>query len=110
MNAHRIGGMRMLSEMVRPQAVEFLDSMFGRSGDNLRFDDVMVPKGSRMVGQCLWQALIQEETNLLVVAVRNADREYIYNPASSFELRAGVRPIVLGEAGDIAKLKKLIAV
>ncbi|MHB8907932.1 MAG: potassium channel family protein [Syntrophales bacterium] len=49
-NPQYIGGLRMVSEMVRPATVGFLDSMMRERGSVVRFDEVEVPEGSPFVG------------------------------------------------------------
>lgn len=48
-----IGGMRMASEMIRPAAVTFLDKMLKGKEGATRVEDVVVSKGSLLVGKTL---------------------------------------------------------
>src|SRR5207245_5425208 len=81
-----IGGVRMVSEMIRPQVVEFLDLMLRDKDKNLRIEEVVVPKGSPLVGKPISEAQIRRHANLLVVAVREPPRDptqpgkFVYNP------------------------------
>jgi len=50
-NPQYIGGLRMVSEMVRPATVGFLDSMMRERDSVVRFDEVAVPEGSPLAGR-----------------------------------------------------------
>jgi voltage-gated potassium channel len=106
---HRIGGQRLVSELVRPKATEFLDQVLRVTGKNLRVDDVELPEASRYAGHTLREARIREHANLLVVAVRERDGAFVYNPPADYALAAGSHLIVIGEADDVAKLRSVLA-
>jgi voltage-gated potassium channel len=103
-----IGGVRMVSEMIRPQVVEFLDLMLRDRDKNLRIEEVVVPAGSWMVGKPISEAQIRRQTNLLVVAVREAGGEFVYNPGPETEIASGMALIVLGETDSVQKLRTAI--
>jgi voltage-gated potassium channel len=101
-----IGGVRMVSEMIRPQVVEFLDLMLRDRDKNLRIEEVVVPAGSWMVGKPIAEAQIRRHTNLLVVAVREPEGgRFAYNPGPETTIAAGMSLIVLGETESVHKLR-----
>jgi voltage-gated potassium channel len=76
-----IGGMRMVSQMVRPAVVTFLDTMLRDRDQALRFEEVPVSKGSALVGKAIADAKIGERTGALLVAVmKRGAKEYEFNP------------------------------
>jgi voltage-gated potassium channel len=105
----RIGGMRLVSELVRPNVTEFLDQMLRITGKHLRFEELEVPRGSRYAGRTLREVPIREQTSLLVVAIRLADGSYVYNPSSDQSLEEGKRLIVIGDIKGVRKLRHLLA-
>jgi voltage-gated potassium channel len=105
----RIGGLRLVSELVRPNVTEFLDQMLRITGKHLRFDEVPVPDCSGYAGRTLREVPIREKTSLLVVAMRLADGSYVYNPSSEQPLTAGSRLIVIGDSRGVKKLGHLLA-
>lgn len=110
-----IGGVRMVSEMIRPQVVEFLDLMLRDKDKNLRIEEVVVPKGSPLVGKPIFEAQIRRYTNLLVVAVREPPAlpsqpgKFIYNPGPEMRIVENMALIVLGETDSVHKLRSSIA-
>jgi voltage-gated potassium channel len=105
---HRMGGQRMVSELVRPKVTSFLDNML-RVTKNLRFEEVELPVGSRYVGKTLREVPIRQETRLLVVALHTADDGYVYNPSPDHALHAGTQLIVMGELDGVEKLRELVS-
>jgi voltage-gated potassium channel len=105
-----IGGMRMVSELIRPTVVEFLDKMLRDRERNLRIEEVPVPPNSPLVGQPLRSAPIRRITQLLVIAAWEPEPDrYTYNPGPDYVLTADVVLIVLGEVDDVIKLRAFFA-
>lgn len=107
-NPTRIGGMKMASECIRPEVNEFLDQMLRDKG-NLRLEEVTIPEGSPFCKRALKDTPIRQKTSLLVVAVRDADRAFTYNPSSDFVIEAGTTLIVLGESESVVVLRQLVS-
>ncbi|HEY1958641.1 MAG TPA: potassium channel protein [Polyangiaceae bacterium] len=105
----QIGGRRMASELIRPEVNEFLDQMLRDKDKSLRLEEVVVPKGSPYVGHALRDAPIRRETNLLVIAVRQPTREFVYNPEPDFVLAEGMTLVVMGPTDGVKKLRALVA-
>ncbi len=101
-----IGGMRMVSEMIRPEVVEFLDLMLRNKDKTLRIEEVGITDISPLRGKTLAETNIRKVTRLLVIAARAADGTYHYNPGPSFRLECGTTLIVLGESQDVSKLRQ----
>jgi len=101
-----IGGMRMASELVRPSVVQFLDNM--RSED-LRVEEVVVPQSSPLVGAKLSETQVRHQTNVLVLAVRQADGSYSYNPGPQFVILGGQTLVVLCRTSDLESLRSGLA-
>ena len=77
-----IGGMRMVSDMIRPAVVSFLDKMLYSKDHILRVEEVAVGKGSPRAGKTIEESAIKDRTGALLVAVRKAKTgDYEFNPA-----------------------------
>jgi len=108
-----IGGVRMVSEMIRPQVVEFLDMMLRDKDKNLRIEEVPVPSGSPFSGKPIAELAIRQNTKLLVIAVRNRPEgsqpgQFVYNPGPETEIQAGMALIVLGETASVLQLRSAV--
>jgi voltage-gated potassium channel len=102
-----IGGMRIASQVLRPQAVAFLDTMLRAPGD-ARVSECVVMPGAPVVGQTLAQARIPEQSGLVVVAVRPAGAgEFLYSPPPDTRLQPGAVVIVVGERARVVRVEAL---
>jgi voltage-gated potassium channel len=108
-NPQYIGGLRMVSEMVRPATVGFLDSMMRDKDSVFRFDEVAVPHGSPLVGRPVREVKGAGAHAPLLVAVHEQETgRYDINPDPARPVRPGDRLVMLGEASTLADLRKRI--
>jgi len=102
-----IGGMRMVSEMIRPSVVTFLDVMLREKDKTIRVEEIDIPSGSRFVGKSLEQIGILEREGLTVVALKDSvTGSYKFNPPRSTELEMNDVIIVVGDVKEIDKLRE----
>lgn len=102
-----IGGMRMVSELVRPHVVRFLDEMLRDHEGNWRIEEVLVATGSDLVGQTLEQADLGSRYDVVVLAVRDQAGMYSYNPGAGILIEEETALIVLGRLDRVGELKKV---
>jgi voltage-gated potassium channel len=101
-----IGGQRMVSELLRPKTVRFLDDM-RRDKNQTRIDEVEISDESDFNGRSLGDLAFRQTTDLLVIAVRLPnDIGYTYNPGADFVLIAGMTLVVLGPIEQVQNLRK----
>lgn len=105
-----IGGMRMVSEMVRPAATSFLDMMLRDREKAFRVDEVTLERGAALAGRTVAEARIGEKTGALLVAVRKGGgADYEFNPPGNRRLAEGdvliliVQPQMRADVGKIAR-------
>lgn len=103
-----IAGMRLASELIRPTVTNFLDIMLRDKDKNLRVEEVALADQMDCVDKTLQESNFRNKTNVLIMAVSTGNGEFIYNPPADLVLRKEYKLIVLGQAVDIAKFKKLI--
>ena len=101
-----IGGLRMVSELLRPQVVKFLDEM-RRDKARVRIEEVVIPDGSIYAGKSLAQMNIRSTTEILVLAVQTPGSDgYRYNPGADFVLEGGMTLVVLGPLSQVEDLRR----
>ena len=97
--------MRLVSEMLRPTIVRFLDDML-RDERVVRMDEVTLTAGSGLIGRPVHH--IFDDHGMNVLAVQHAgDTAWHYNPDPALALAAGTILIVLGSVDQVAKLRTL---
>ena len=103
----RIGGLRLVSELVRPSVTTFLDSMLRDKKANIRFAEVTVEPGSVLEGKTLGEVRIDKDPGLPVLALRSpGDKDFHFEPAHTDRLEAGVVIIVMGPRVKVEALER----
>ena len=87
-----IGGLRMVSEMIRPAAVTFLDTMLRDKDKNLRIEDL--PVSDSYVGKPISSINFKKYHNSLLLAIQT-DSGWVYNPSDNFILESGNTLVVM---------------
>jgi voltage-gated potassium channel len=92
-----MGGLRMVSEMVRPEVTSFLDVMLRDKGEALRLEEVAVPGDSPWAGRRL-EDLDLERRGLFLLAIRDpaAGGRFRHAPSPEEPVAAGSILILLG--------------
>lgn len=101
---NQIGGMRLVNEMLRPVAVEYLDRMLRGVEQKLRIDEIPIPEVSPLRGRPLRESRLREDYGALVIALRTVDHAFHYNPESDTVIEAGMTLIVLAKSDDVLRL------
>ncbi len=104
-----VEGLRMVSVLLKPTLVSFLEIMMSNNDMALRLEEVALPEDSNLVEKTLSHARIPQRTGLIVIALKRAkDSQWIFNPVSSTVLHKNDRLIVLGDEERIAKLHAIL--
>jgi voltage-gated potassium channel len=105
-SSQSIGGLRMASEMVRPAAVGFLDSMIRDPQSTHRFEEVVVRKDSSLVGKTIAGFCKSRPNGPLVLAIKDPrTARYSMNPDPKTVLAAEDTVVVVGDGEGISELK-----
>jgi voltage-gated potassium channel len=97
------GGLRIVSAMLRPQVVTFLDEML-RTDNNLRMEEFTIPEG--FSGKPLG-ILNLGSRNYVVLAIRH-DRHWIFNPDAQHKLHEGDVLMVMTTPEGRNRLERLM--
>lgn len=104
-----IGGLRMVSELVRPAVVTFLDVMLRDKDKAIRVEEIRLHEGSAAAGRILGETGILDTPGASLVALVREGVPYLFNPSPSTRLNAGDLLIMLGEAEAVHKLDLRLA-
>lgn len=100
-----IGGLRMASEMIRPAAVSFLDTMLRDKYKNLRIEDL--PVSDLYVGKPVSSLNLKKYHNSLLLAIKTASG-WTYNPSDNFILESGHTLVIMTTPEEREGLEKNI--
>ena len=107
-NPGAIGGLRLVSELVRPSVVMFLDTML-RDQSTYRFEELHITDGSVWSNRKLEDIQPRSQFGLFVVAVRAQGQEgFTYNPDDSWLVEPGQTLIVLGDATAVNRAREVL--
>lgn len=98
------GGLRLVSAMVRPRVVSFLDDML-RSDEHLRIEEITLPSG--FAGQPL-QRLSPHSRDYVLLATRRPQGKWLFNPESDHLLQARDEVMVMTTPEGRARLEQLV--
>jgi voltage-gated potassium channel len=102
-----IGGLRMVSEMLRPAVVNFLDIMLRMKDKTVRVDEIEIFSGSPFAGMTLETTGVLDMADATVVALM--DRKagtYIFNPPKNTVLKENNVIIVMGNVDVINEMRE----
>ena len=101
-----IGALRMVSEMIRPTVVTFLDKML-RDDQNKRVAEVNLSENSKYVGKEINTSSLYDDTGLNIVAIQDStlEDEFYFNPPGSYILKGNTTLVVIGDADQVKKLE-----
>lgn len=101
-----IGGMRLVSEMMRPAVVRFLDDMLRDRRAAYRIEEVQLGESAAALGSTLRDARVRERFGMTVLAVRNVENtSWTYNPDASEKIGPGMTLVVLGSPEQVHALR-----
>lgn len=78
---NEIGGHRMASMLLKPNVIDFLDTITHSGKIDLNLNEVVIKQGSRLSHKTLMDANIPEQTDLIIIAIKEMDSDDIlFNP------------------------------
>lgn len=99
-----IGGLRIVSEMIRPTVVSFLDTMLRDKEKNLRIEEFVVPENYD--NKTIAEINIRDKFNSLILAIKE-NEHWRFNPAGDTKLKKGEILILMISSENRTSLEKL---
>lgn len=105
-----LGGLRMASEVIRPEVTTFLDLMMKDHGHYRRVEELEIPEDSPLIGQQIQETGIRQFSDALIIAVYHCeDDEYTFNPGPDHLITSDTKLILLTLIEDIESLEALVS-
>jgi voltage-gated potassium channel len=104
---YEMGGRKMAHTILRPTVTSFLELAM-TEGVDLSMEETRVEATSSLIGLPLKDTGIRRDLDLIVVAIKRADGEMLYNPAPGTQIQAGDTLVVLGMRQNLEALEKLV--
>ena len=101
-----IGAHRLERLITRPSTAHLIELVSESTLMDLELDEIILPDECRLIGVTVASTEAHRTHRLLVVAVRQADGEMIFNPDAEYKFKAADVAIVMGRAEDIEGFRK----
>src|SRR5579864_7403347 len=102
-------GYRLAQAVLRPHVFQFFDFATKNMGLDVNIEQVRVPEASEFAARTLGQAQIRRDLGVIVLAIRKADGNMLFNPPAETVISVGDHLIVMGEPGNLRTLEDTIA-
>jgi voltage-gated potassium channel len=105
---YRFIGKRMTSFILHPTVVDMLDSVMFAGELDLGMEGMLVHAASPLAGRTLRDSNIREKHGLMIIGVRKAQGNILFNPAADEVIEPGDTLVSIGEKDALGKLAKLL--
>lgn len=102
-------GHRLAQALIRPHVLEFLDLTTKSIGLNVVIEQVPVGAASEFASMSLKQMQIRRDIGVIVLAIRRASGEMIFNPDAEAVMQGGDCLVAMGEPESLRKLERRLA-
>jgi len=93
--------------ILNPTTADFLDRVLHDQNLEIWFQEVKIPKHSKISNKTIQELNLHKKTGVIVLAIKRANEAFELTPDSGTELHSEDILICLGTKEQIAKLKKL---
>ncbi|MBI1790590.1 MAG: potassium channel protein [Acidobacteria bacterium] len=101
-------GQRLAQAMVRPHVHQFLEFTTKNLGLKVAIEQVRVPESSEFVSHTLQQMQLRRDFGVIVLAIRKADGQMVFNPPAEALIAGSDHLIVMGEPESLRKLETVL--
>lgn len=102
-SANLIGGLRMASEMIRPDAVSFLDTML-RDSSTLRVEDIHLSETCSYNGKKIAHIDALARSGVLLVSLKRGTSHH-FNPSPSMVLEPNDSLVLIGDPSQVQQAR-----
>ncbi|MCK5348594.1 MAG: potassium channel protein, partial [Desulfobacula sp.] len=103
-----IGAISMGLKLLRPSVSNFLAVALSRKKEAIQIDEIFVPKSSQYTNVALKDSGIRQDFNLIIISIKKASGEMLFNPHFETLIEPGDTVIVMGKTPDLKKFTKAI--
>lgn len=104
---HFIGGLRMAQSVLRPTVTNFVEIAV-RGGLDLQMEELEISAASPLVDKDLMHSDIRPRYNLIVIGIKKADGEMVFNPGPKEVINIGDTLLAVGKKSDLNDIKEIL--
>ncbi len=103
-----MGAARMANSILRPTVTDFLDSAFAHKRKDIQMEELPVSASSSLVNLMLKDSGIRPSYNCIIIAIKTAKGEMVFNPSFENTINDGDTLIAVGEVENLDRLAKTL--
>jgi voltage-gated potassium channel len=103
-----IGGRRMAQVLKRPTVVDFIDIAMMERHLGLMMEEAKIGPQSQLIGKNIMASNLRRDFGVIVVAIKNAAGEMIFNPGPEETLNSGDVIVVLGKMENLERMRAVL--
>lgn len=103
-----IGAVSMGLSLLRPSVSNFLEIALSRREKAIQIEETAVSPDSRLINIMLKESGIRQTYNLIIIAIRKADNEMLFNPSFEALIEEGDTVIAMGQARDLKRFHEAL--
>jgi len=103
-----LGGRRMAQVLKRPTVVDFIDIATMSNKLGLLMEEAKIRPGSGLIGKNLIDSHLRRDFGVIIVAIKQASGNMIFNPIATETLEAGDVIVVLGKQEDVLRMTEVV--
>ncbi|WP_250645488.1 potassium channel family protein [Salidesulfovibrio onnuriiensis] len=104
---HFIGGIRMAQSVLRPTATNFVELAL-RGGIDLQMEELYVSPDSELVSKDLIESQIRPRFNLIIIAIKKANGDMVFNPGPKEIIHSGDTLLAVGKKRDLTAIQAIL--
>ena len=106
----RVGGAHMASLVMKPDVIEFIDTITAEGGNNISLEEISFTNmPDALKDKTLKDLEIRNKSGANIIGFKTATGEYIINPSADTQIIANSKLFVLGTPEQIIVLKQLLS-
>ncbi|MCF6247339.1 MAG: potassium channel protein [Desulfobacula sp.] len=102
------GAISMGLKLLRPSVSSFLDIALSRKVEAIQIEEIFVPKSSKYTNIALKDSKIRQAFNLIIISIKKASGEMLFNPHFETLIEPQDTLIVMGKTKELKQFAKAI--
>ncbi|HNY40784.1 MAG TPA: potassium channel protein [Bryobacteraceae bacterium] len=105
---YRMTGVRLAQALLKPHVFQFLDFATSSLGMEVYIEQLTVGAESGLADKTLAELNVRRDLKVIVLAIRRAGGEMVFNPGAEARIEAGDSLVVMGEQEQLRGLEKRV--
>jgi voltage-gated potassium channel len=104
---YQIGGQRVAQAVLRPTVVDFLELATKTEHFDLQIEETRIAARSQLAGATLKDSRLRQDLGVIIVTIKKASGQMVFNPPHDATLEAGDILIAMGDRARLDRLEAL---